>query len=148
MLAVAIAQRLDARIAGLTYALAGQVGGNITVDWMPDTPNNAVAVMTDAGTAQLSKLPVDTPGAQILVRGEERSTVETYELAAAIYAEMQCLDAVTIGSGPHAIYVIGCSCLQSGPIPIGRDEKNRPEYSLNFQLRVHNPTTHRPAVAA
>lgn len=149
MIAVAVAKRLDLVFTDLTYAAIGTTGGNVFVDWMPNTPDIAVAVMTLAGRPQLSKLPHDLPGIQIIVRGEPSKSLAAFAMAAAVYGELQCLDLTTLDSGgAHEVFVIGCTADQSGPVSIGRDELQRPEYSLNFSLVTSSPTTHRPAVTA
>lgn len=144
MIAKAIAHELN-NVTGLKYDADGTTG-NVFVDWMPDTPDHAVAVMSAAGLPQLSKLPHDLPAVQIICRGDTQNAVDAYATARAIYDHLTCMDAVTLAEGTaDEVYVIGCTSMQSSPAPIGRDDRDRPEYSTNYQLRIFAPTTNRPA---
>ncbi len=146
MLSKAIAKHAATVVDALTFNET-TAGGNVFIEWMPEAPDTAVAVMTQPGQPQLSKRPVDLPGVQFLVRGERKADPDdSYELASALYGAFNCLDGVTLDDGgPDEIYVIGCTALQSGPTYLGRDSNDRPEWSLNHSLRTYSPTTHRSA---
>lgn len=142
MIAAAIARTLDAKITSLDYR-PGQAGGNVFVDWMPDTPDIAVAVMSRPGVPNLTKLPGDVAAVQIIVRHPNPLAT----LAADIFDRLACLPAGVLAAGtPDAVQLIGCTVTSSAPI--GRDSAGRSEHSLNVSLRVHHPTSHRPAVTA
>lgn len=145
MIAAAIALHLaggdDPLIDGLTFDL--DAASNTFIEYMPDAPDVAVAVMSSGALPQLSKAATDLPTVQVIVR--HRDPVAGYTLARAIYDALACLPFGTLAEGSeHEVLVIGCTPAQSGPISIGRDDNQRHEWSLNFQLRVHAPTTHRP----
>lgn len=138
-----------ATLDGLTYAPT-DVDGNVFVDWMPDTPNLAVAVMHGAGLPQMTRNADDLPTLQVIVRGEQHDPASALLLCRAIYDRYQCRDGWELTGALDAdgdpippVWVSGCSALQSAPVPMGRDQLDRPEYSLNFSLLTHNPTTHR-----
>lgn len=144
MLAYAVAKYLGAQVGTLAFT-ASSGTGNVFVDYMPASPDAAVMVSGQPGLPQLSKLPTDLPGLQVIVRGAPHAATTAHAVARAIYSALTCLDGVTLDdNGAHEVYVIGCTASQSEPVPMGRDANERPEYSLNFQLRVHAPTTHRP----
>lgn len=144
MIAAAVARTLDTEIESLAYRPA-LAGGNIYVGWMPDTPDIAVAVMPRPGTPNLTKLPGDVANVQILVRHIDEVALD--ELTATIFDRLACLPAQVLAAGTtDAVQLIGCTVTSSAPI--GRDAAGRPEHSLNVTLRIHNPTTHRPAVTA
>lgn len=147
MIAHAIARYLAAEITGLTYGTGANV--NVFVDWMPDKTDTAIAVMGQPGVANLTRLPHSEPGVQIIVRGAKGTDRATHDRAAAIHDTLTCLRPGVIASGTvDAVHVVGITPDQDEPISIGRDELDRPEYSINFSLRTHNPTSHRPAVTA
>lgn len=149
MLARAVAKLLDAQITGLTYADAGQTGGNVFVGWMPDTPDRCVAVMAGAPLPQTSKLPSDIPTVQLIIRDSSGRYVAAAELAEACRSALDCLPAQKLAAGTDdEVIVIGATADQSGPIDMGRDPNDRPEFSVNTTWRTHNPTNHRPAVSA
>lgn len=143
MLTLAVAKYLPTVIDALTFDETGTTG-NVFNSWMPETPDLAVAVMAEPGLPQTSNLPTDLPGLQVLVRGPRYDTRTAFELARQVYSHLACLDGITLDAdGADEIRVIGCTPLQSGPVPIGRDSNDRPEWSLNFTLRTHAPTAHR-----
>lgn len=149
MLATAVAKLLDAQVVGLTFAATGQVGGNVFVGWMPDAPDRCVAVMPGAPLPQLSKLPTDQPTIQLIVRDAVGKYRAAHDLAEACRSAIDCLPAQVLADGtPDEVQIIGATADQSGPIDMGRDQKDRPEFSVNTTWRVHQPTTHRPAVTA
>lgn len=144
MIAVAIAKHIDANVSGITRS--NTAGGNLFLGRMPDKPDEAVAVMPQPGLPQLDRSPTDLPTVQVLVRGAKRTPMSGYERARAIYDALNCLDGVLLDEGgDDEVFVIGCTAVQSDPIPLGPDATERPEWSLNFQLITHQPTTHRPA---
>lgn len=148
MLARAIATYLGANVAGLTWAGCA-TGGNVFVATMPDSPDVAVMVMPTGGREQLTRLPYDLPSLQVMTRGEPYDAVGPFETAAAIYSALTCLDGVTLDpGGDDEVLVVGCTAAQSAPVSIGRDANDRHEFTTNWRLHVHNPTTHRPAITA
>lgn len=144
MIAAAVAKILDDSIESLTFRPNG-AGGNVFVDWMPDQPDVAVAVMTGQTTPNLSKLPCDVTAVQVLVRHTSIRAVA--DLSAEINNTLACLPAQIVDEdGSDEIQIVGVT--PGAYAPIGRDVKERPEWSLNFSIRHHDPTSHRPAVTA
>lgn len=143
MLSAAIGKYLAAQLAALTFDATGATG-NVFVEWMPSTPDLAIAVMTQPGQSSLSKMPDDRPGVQVLVRGTRNNPRDGYDLARSIFGELAGLDLVTLDdAGVDEVFLIGCSPLQSEPVSIGQDANERFEWSLNFTCHTYNPTTHR-----
>lgn len=143
MISAALARHLDAQITGLSYAAPGSTGGNVYADWMPDEPDRAVAVMTGQPLPQLTRQATDLPQMQVLVR--DRKSRDGEALARAVYSALTCMRRATLAAGTDdEVLVLGCTAAQSGPVSIGRDAVDRHEWSINFSLRVHAPTTHRP----
>lgn len=132
MIAVAAAL-YAAELAAWTFLPAGS-GGNVFVEWEPPTPDQTLTVVGQGGVATADR-PADRPGLQLLVRGPVRDHDAGHTLAAALLAHFTC-DQVTWGSGDHAQYVEGCTPSQSEPIPLGRDENQRPRWSINFLLSI------------
>lgn len=143
MLAVAVAKYLDDQLPDLTFR-EDQRGGNVFVASMPSEPDEAVAVMPSGGVEQPDRTGHDMPTLQILVRGKRMAPRPSYELARAIYSKLACLDLVVLDEdGPDEVKVIGCTAMQSDPVPLGQDANQRHEWSLNFRLHVHAPTANR-----
>lgn len=144
MIEAALAKHLDATIPELTFDESG-ASGNVFIDTMPSGPDVAVMVHGTGGWPQMSKEPDDLPTVQMLVRGPQHDPRPPKRLAKAIYDRLACLDGVTLDpGGPDEVHVVGCTPIQSAPVPLGQDENRRHEVSLNFVLHVHHPTPHRP----
>jgi hypothetical protein len=121
--------------------------GTIFVGWQPDTPNRSVAVMPQPGASSLDNLAGRNAAVQLICRGATER--EAYELAEYISGQLDCLDHTTFATGTDdELIVIGVTVQQDAPVPMGRDDKGRSEYSLNLTARIHNPTAHRPGVSA
>jgi hypothetical protein len=89
-------------------------------------------------------MPGGTPGFQIKVRGPRDALRTGHDLAWAIYSELDQLDAVTLDEGGvDEVWIVGCDMQQSEPTPIGRDDNERPEWTLNGLCMTNTPTVHR-----
>lgn len=147
MIAAAVGKYLGDEVTGLTYS-ATTTGGNVFVGWMPSAPDIAVGVMPAGGVPNRTLQPWDTPVVQIIVRGAPRVQRASYDLARAVYDALAGLDNTTLdAAGDDEVFVIGCTPVQSDAVPLGVDDNDRPEWSLNFEIQVHAPTTNRPAHA-
>lgn len=144
MLARAIAKYLTT--LGIVDYRDQTAGGDCFLAHMPSSPDVAVMVMPYGGLEQRTRSSVDLPIVQLIIRGERNDPLGGLERARAAYAALACLDGQTLDDGgDDEVHVIGCTPAQSGPIPLGMDENQRHEWSLNFDFRISNPTTHRPA---
>lgn len=145
----AIAQHCAASVPALTFD-TDAIGGQVFLFDMPSQPDTSedvyVAVAPYGGDPALTKQPTDEPAVQLRVRSKRFDPRPALAIWNQLYDTFAALDLTWIGEGPDTSFVISCSPLQSTPIPLGRDENDRPEFTLNLQFRVHNPTTHRPAL--
>lgn len=97
----------------------------------PTIPDQAVFVETTGGFAPegLFGSSIDVPTVQIVVRGTaDGKRDEAHAVARA------CYDAVdyVVPTG-----YIACRPVQSGPISIGQDDKDRYIFSINIALEIH-----------
>ena len=101
-------------------------GWDIYKSFLPNSSNKAVTVFETSGTTPEND-STDTsfyPGFQILVRGDKFG----YEIAR---AKMQTIrDSLNGADITGLVYVYAN---QSGPIPIGNDKNDRPNFTLNFR---------------
>ena len=110
----------------------GTVGTSIFSNYKPATPDNVLCVFGYAGSPP--DRTHDTsgnahPGIQVWIRDTSAATGRTR-----IESVFNLLD----GSGnftASSVYFVELNAVQS-PIPMGRDENGRTEYSLNFQTTV------------
>lgn len=145
MITRAVAKHLAAEGTDLTYA-QGSSSGNVFRNRFPSIAERSLAVMGTGGLPEPTKSPIDRPTIQVLVRGDVDDLDSAEELAYWVIGELTCLDGVWLDQdGADEVWLIGCTAIQTDPIPLGLDDVTRCyEFSTNFQLIIHNPTTHRP----
>ena len=116
----------------------GTVGTNVFALQLPSAPDTCLAVYPTGGGRADSKLGYDNPTIQVRTRSSNPLTA--FENAAQAYNLLHGLRRVTLSGGS---YLVHCTGIQSAPVYIGRDERKRDEYTLNYQLVVRNQSTHR-----
>jgi hypothetical protein len=78
------------------------------------------------------------------VRGAPDDPETPAAVAQALYDALQGLRYVTLdASGADEVRLCVCSSLQTGPFNLGRDERDRYRFTLNFALHVRRETEHR-----
>lgn len=133
ILTVQVAKFLDSEGLG-TFDETG-VSGTIYIACMPQTPDEVISIYPTGGGTSDGKLQYDNPTIQIMVRGTA-NPIQAATLAQGIYDKLQGFHHDYLIAGGY--WILNCIGLQSAPIHIGRDETGRHEFSLNFQLEIHN----------
>jgi hypothetical protein len=129
MLAVEVAKYLADQ--GLGEFDENGITGDIFVESMPDSPDEAIAVLTSPGLAPDNATTVARPAIQIIIRGN-RDPRTAYERAQCIITAMHAKHSTYFTE--NGIRIMLSSCKQSEPIRLGPDENGRHEYSINIQL--------------
>jgi Bacteriophage minor capsid protein len=121
---------------------AGICGGATTWDSrtgaLHTSQDRCVAVLDSGGRGSEVKIAIDYPTVQILVRADKNAGgyVAGYDKARECFIALQA-----INQNP-AQFVNLTSCVVRGGItPVGRDDNDRPVFSLNFNLIVTIPGT-------
>lgn len=128
----------------LTYTGTTSATGNVIVGTMPAEPNECVGIFPLPGLPQTTVAPTDLPSVQLRTRA--KSVHDAERMAHDIIDRLNCLDRVTLDpGGTDEVYVIGMTAAQSTPTPLGRDGNQRSEFTVSIDLRVHAPSTNRPA---
>lgn len=122
---------------GLTYSEAAE--SNIFLNRMPTSPDNAVALYSQASTAPDSKLPYDPVEFQVVVRGGPDG-VWALATGRAIYARLHGKRNLVLPDGSYAVFILAQS---SSPFSIGDDENGRPQFSWDYRAEQLNPTEER-----
>ncbi len=135
MLAVEVGKYLHQE--GIVTFNESGIGGNCFIAYYPSTPDVVVGIYPTGGREADFSLGYDYPTIQIIVRGTSHPVVG-FDLANSIFEKLQGLHHRELIPGGQ--WVVGCYCIQSGPIHIGRDSNNRHEYSMNFQFDVQHKT--------
>lgn len=137
-LTTGLAQSIGQNVAGLAWSLAA--GGNVFEDDMPPEPDVAVGVYSSGGLPADSKLPFDSPGIEVIVRGDANPQT-AIDLWWAVYDHVHALRYTTLPDGTFLAWAL---VEQSGPFRIGPDESGRHRFSMNIQAEQRRPSTHRP----
>jgi hypothetical protein len=133
MIALQIAEYLEDNSIGV-------VGSGIFAEFLPDAPDNAVVIFSTGGITESSSavLGYDKPTVQVRVRNT--SQLAAYTAASVIYSLLQGARNFTL---PDGTLVTTIQALQTHPVNIGRDAKQRCEYTQNYFLEIRNPTLNR-----
>lgn len=144
MIARALAKHLDA--VGLVRYDATGATGDVFLEHLPDAPDEALMVLSTGGNplGPAATYGWDEPTVQVMVRGVAEDPETPQATAQAIYDELQGLRYVTLDAGgDDEVRLCSCSSLQTAPFNLGRDEKGRYRFTLNFALHVRALTEHR-----
>lgn len=114
----------------LEAAGIGTYGTDLFVSTIPERPDAAVGIIDTAG---LSPLPVDyiydRPSVQIIVRGTANGYLAAYSKAESIKRALHALYNETWNGTRYIVILAETDILWIGP-----DERNRPQFSLNFSI--------------
>ena len=143
MISRALAKYLDDETL-VTYTTAS--GGDCFLEHLPDAPDAAVMILSTGGnpTPAAATWGYDEPTVQLMVRGAPNDPTTPQARAVALYGELQGLRYTVLDEGgADEVSLIVCESLQTAPVNIGTDHRNRYRYTLNFALHVRALTTHR-----
>lgn len=114
--------------------------GTLFLEKLPQSPDAAIGIFSTGGYEASGTHGYDRPVTQVRIRGEKHGVTGALAKARAVYAALQGLHSTTL---PDGTYVVSCKGLQSGPVSIGFDDNDRPEYTINFVWETRDVTTHR-----
>lgn len=117
------------------YLTANGITDSIYIDFLPDT-NNAVGIFNSGGFQSSTKLPDDMPTLQIRTRNIDSATAFTTLLT--IYSLLHGYHGTV-----NTIVINNIYGLQSNPQSLGKDDKGRQEYVINFALEIKRTTQFR-----
>jgi len=103
---------------------------NLFFDLLPDRPDLCAAVReTGSWRMPEANTGIEYPTAQVLVRGGANNILGARDFMQSIYAAIRDALPQTINSTWYGGFWVA-----SGPASIGRDERQRPVYSVNFRI--------------
>ena len=108
----------------------GTFATDLFVGDMPETPDACVSVLDSPGYAPELRYEWDRPGCQIKIRGAEGGYRTAYTKAVAVKTALHGVANTTING---AIYKLIEAV--HDPMYIGKDESNRPMFSINFNIQ-------------
>lgn len=107
---------------------------------LPDQPDSALAIARYGGPESDAKLGYDTAMLQFRVRGPNTDYRIVETAAQTVYDQLHGLHDRQLPGGTWLVLMVGT---QGGPVDLGDDEHNRPEYVINFRAEVEHPTANR-----
>ena len=126
-----LAAYLDAQLASLT------LDTNLFVSRLPDAPDACVALLEGSGAQPVLNMgtlaKVDNPTVQVRVR--DVSYPAGYAVVMAVFKALHGLSETELVSGGA---VVKSAWAMQSPVHIGRDEKERHEWSLNLRVVWEN----------
>lgn len=133
---VGIAKKLETLGHG-TYTPSATTG-DLFIGKMPQTPDTAIAVYYGSTGESDSGLDYDEVAFQVRTRAgtDPRTAAATLQ---DIYDDLHGIGTTTITDGTTTWTVIDILATQSAPVPLGQDDANRWEYTLNFRAEIINP---------
>lgn len=105
----------------------------IFLEKMPPEPSRAIVISTYEGVTADSKLPLDSPRVQFMVRGTH-NPIDSRELAQEIYDFLNGLGQVSV-FGVGVQLIVG---LFSGPVYAGIDKNELHIHTVNFDVEYKN----------
>lgn len=135
-LATAVAEHLD-QLGLVDYQPSG-AGGDVFIDVLPSTPDEAVSLRVYGGGEPDPVHPYDRPRLQAWVRGT-RDPRTAQDRSHAIYDALHGLSSIEL---PGGLWAVSCFA-QAQPAFVSVDENQRVRYSTNFLWEVRNPTANR-----
>ena len=119
---------------GGALTAAGVVGGatgwTLRYHFVPDDPSQVVVLSETGGVPVSPVLGYSKPAVQVYVRGEPYQATEARSKLQDVH------DAIHGYYGPLGGRTYWVIAEESGALPLGRDEKNRPEWTQNYVATV------------
>ncbi len=109
----------------------GSSGWAIEIGIMPDMPNKVISINDTGGLEPNPKWLIDYPTLAIQVRGDVSGYIDTFREAKAVKDLLLGINAQDLNGDRWD------GITQNGDLGyIGRDEKNRPLFAMNFALII------------
>ncbi|MGS2641680.1 minor capsid protein [Streptosporangium sp. G12] len=118
----------------------GTYPGSIFRTKMPTSPDSCLVVARYGGPESSLADDYDEPSIQWRIRGPAADVSVAEELAERVYDRVHGLGTLDLPGGTWLQLMVG---IQSGPIFIGLDQNNRPEFTVNVRCEVSRTSTNR-----
>lgn len=113
--------------------------GTIFLLKMPQTPDAAIGVYPGPTGESSAADAYDEVAFQLRFRAGAADPRTALATAQAVYDDLHGIGATTITDGTTTWTVIDIIATQTAPVPIGQDDANRWEFTLNFRAELINP---------
>lgn len=119
-----------------TYGL----DGTVYLNSLPASPDRCMAIARYPGPESDSKNPWDEINVQVRIRGSADDVTTAEADAQDVYDALHGLGMRPLAGGTWLQLMIGA---QGGPIWMGRDQNERPNWAVNFRCDVQRSTPNR-----
>jgi hypothetical protein len=110
-------------------------GWSIRISRQQDSPDTHITVYDTTGEDPNPRYLLDFPRTQVKVRGNQSGYVAARDKCTEVVDALQGLPSQTIGGDLWVgLWAVG------GPIFLGYDDKDRPEFTLNFRHIIEPPS--------
>lgn len=100
----------------------------------PIVPDRAVCIYETEGQPAEEGFRMVYPTLQIRVRGAPDGYAEARAKLNAIFLALHAQEAaISMASSPPSVLFVYFYCMNSGPIPLGPDQRRRPHMAFNFR---------------
>lgn len=116
--------------------IRGATGWSGFANYLPPTPDQVIAVFPTPGLepeeapAGSTETEYDYPGFQVRGRGTVFGSSALLDKLGAVFRSLHGSTLSPAGGDPIYVYVYA---VQSGPLPLGHDQNDRPEFTWNFR---------------
>lgn len=117
--------------------IEGATGWTQSAGYMPPAPDKIIAVFETPGLVPVivkdgsTEQAYDEPGFQIRGRSVKFDYGDLREKMGEVYRALHGSDLDTVTTGDPAYVIV--RAIQSGPLPLGLDDKSRPGATWNFE---------------
>ncbi|GAA3441063.1 minor capsid protein [Planomonospora venezuelensis] len=118
----------------------GSYPGTIFLTRMPTSPDTCIVLARYGGQESSLGDDYDEPRIQVRVRGPAADVRTAEVLAEQVYDALHGLGSRELSGGTWLQLAVG---LQSGPVFIGVDANNRPEFTVNVRAEISRTSTNR-----
>ena len=108
----------------------GTLKTDLFVGDMPNTPDACVSIVDSPGLSPELRYEWERPGIQILTRASIGGYRSAYTKAKLVYDTLHGTTNETINATIYKLIAAAHS-----PLYVGKDEKNRPMWSINFNIQ-------------
>jgi len=114
----------------------GVLGTSIFDNFQPENPDNCICVYDTQPPSlpESSSLSVDNFGIQVLTRNDNKENAR--ELLINIHLAFMGFGGEKLV--PTSIFIVTETSIDTSPVGIGKDDKGRHEYSVNYILRTQS----------
>ena len=124
------AQDVKDILEGASSATGLEFGVDLFCFLQPDSPDQCVTIFDTGGYPNQPNYRLEMPTIQVRVRGAPKKYRDAYTIAESVREVLRETHNTSVNGTKYIGFWV-----MSDIFPLGYDEKNRPEFSINFRLQ-------------